>query len=190
MSLEQGTLLSGGGNAPARLPVSPRLRARVRWPKRCGAGVTPRAVVLEASVPLAMGHVCARLTLRVSPLPRLVRCKGIRRARVKRLIRFEDGHGGVRDVAATMKNGRDTRLALEQPLQAGDAEGRCMPDERGGQPIHGLAQVWTTDLGDLGRSMHRGSRAKLAGGKAGSGPQFAHRGEALPVFDGGEEVGG
>jgi hypothetical protein len=89
-----------------------------------------------------------------------------------------------------MHNGRDNRLALEQLLKAGDAEGRFMPDERGGQQIKGLAQVWTTDLGDLGRSMPRGSRAKLAGGQPGSGLQVAHRREALPVFDGGEEVGG
>lgn len=109
---------------------------------------------------------------------------------MKRLIRFEDSQGGVRNFAADMNNGRDKRLALEQPLKAGDAKGRFMPDQRGGQQINGLAQVWTADRGDLGRSMHRGSRAKLAGGKPGSGPQFAHRGEALPVFDCGEEVGG
>lgn len=190
MSLEQGTLLRCGVNAPERLPVYPLLRERVRWPKLCGACVTPRAVVLEASVPLAMGHVCARLRRRLSPLQRLVRCRGIGRARVKRLLRFEESQGGVRNFAAAMHNGRDNRLALEQPLKAGDANGRFMPDQRGGQPIHGWAQVWTADLGDLGRSMHRGSRAKLAGGKPGSGPPFAHRGEALPVCDGGEDGGG
>jgi hypothetical protein len=65
MSLEQGTRLRCGVNAPERLPVYPLLRERVRWPKLCGAGVTPRAVVLEASVPLAMVHEFARLILRL-----------------------------------------------------------------------------------------------------------------------------
>jgi hypothetical protein len=190
MSLEQGTILRCGVKAPERLPVYPLLRARVRWPKLYGACVTLRAVVLEASVPLAMGHVFARLILRLEPLQWLVRCRGIGRARVKRLIRFEESQGGVRHVAAALHNGRDNRLALEQPLKAGDAKGRFMPDQRGGQHIHGLAQGWTAELGDLGRSMPRGSRAKLAGGNPGSGPQFAHRGEARPVFDGGEAVGG
>lgn len=109
---------------------------------------------------------------------------------MQRLIRFADSQGGVRNFAADMNHGRDKRLAVEQPLKAGDAKGRFMPDQRGGQQLNGVAPVWTADLGDLGRSMHRGSRAKLAGGKPGRGPQFAHRGEALPVFDGGEEVGG
>ena len=96
----------------------------------------------------------------------------------------------MRHVAAAMTKGRDNRLAVEQPLKAGEATGRFMPDPRGGQPIHGWAPVWTADLGDLGRSLPRGSRAQLAGGKPGSGPPFAPRGEALPVFDGGEEMGG
>jgi hypothetical protein len=65
MSLEQGTILRCGVKAPARLPVYPLLRERGRWPKRCGACVTPRAVVLEAAVPLALGHVVARLILRL-----------------------------------------------------------------------------------------------------------------------------
>ena len=188
--MAQGTLRRCGVNAPERVPVYPLRRERVRWPTRCGACVTPRAVVLAASVPLALGPVLARLLRRGSPWHRRVRGRGMGSARVNRWSRFEDRPGGVRQVAAALPTGRDHRRALEQPLKAGEAQGRCMPDQRGGQPIQGLAPVWTADLGALGRSLPRGSRAKLAGGNPGSGPPCAHRGDARPVVDGGADVGG
>ena len=146
--------------------------------------------MLGASAPPTTVGLFVCLILGLQPLQLLARCWWIRIARAKGLIHFEDGQGGVGNFSADMNDGRDKGLAVEQPLEAGDTKGRFMPDQRDRQQVYGLAEVRTTNLRDCRGGMHRGARTLLTRGKPGGGPPFAPRGEALPVFERGEQVGG
>jgi hypothetical protein len=109
--------------------------------------------------------------------------------RTKGLVHCENGQRGVGDRTADMHDGRDTWLALEQALEARDPKGWFMPDQRGGQQVHGLAEVWTADFGHVRGRMHRGPRMTWAGGTPRRGPQCAPRRKAIPLFDRRQHVG-
>jgi hypothetical protein len=94
-----------------------------------GHRITRQAVVLGTSVPLVMVHLVACLILGLQPLQLLACCGWIGRACAKGLICCEDGQGRVGNFAVDVDHRRDKGLALQEPLEAGKAERRFMPDQ-------------------------------------------------------------